>query len=979
LKLENIFVSGIASTEITASGNSGDGFSDGFPGASFGVHCADFYGASGGVKCSESQGFCAGAGGLVTIATSGSSGSCASSSSRCDYNVHRTTNKHDYSSSGSFGSSSSSSGRTAANHAQLNSSECTHSSNRSSFSACSGSITYSRCFCHTSGVTNRGNDSSPFSLPSSRSGVVPTWTAATAANNVQGTRGEKLRNAAPIRVRVGDFGVSAFVKPGEKLSSVTGSPYYIAPEVLQNYYGPEADVWSLGIVVYMLLCGYPPFFADEPVGIFEKVLGGGDADVSHGPWKSISGQAKDLVSRLLVRDPAKRIRPSEILKHSWLLRHTSKATPSTAAPSASSSSSAAAAAATAEATMTARCGPSFKPLRPLSVQLPTQDSPHDSPHQHSARSLRHQSARSRHLPSAMSPHDLSISVPHHQFQPATFCTADSPRSSVTSPQPSVNSPRPSVNSPRSSFNSCRPSVNSHRPSVNCPRPSVNSPHPSVNSPRSSANSPRPSANSPRPSIKHISGGVKNKGGGEKKEGRGNKGRAWHKGDLSRSGSLDAHTHIEHSKQAITQADIRTRAAAATAAVEAAAAAGVPAPAPAPSGGGGSFSTGSARDQLPRAATPLLHRQYPRHRPFLKSASDKAVAPPAAQPKNPNRSFRKSASMPAARTLHDSRDHPDRPMLLMDPTPEAPEALESPQSLPRNTQLLCKSPGASSRVQPDGHSSTECGFSAENTTQSLPGDAHPSAADGKDRTRISRTSRSMPDLAQAASIKAQPDGTTFINTSAPKPTPIINGGVPKPPKSLLSHLSTSSFPARETAMAEPSLPFRNSAGNPSRYGGGRLTRDVVGVIGVKKGRPKRAMHRVEEDAEVAAIGDVRGISPGDSHLSLLGSASKGHATLASTGTADGAAVAAGAAGAGGAAVAGAAGAAVASDAGPFASTFPPRHHGSPFLHPKPLARSTSHSSIPAAFSISPCHSRSSSRCSLDLDSSDLHITPSVIAT
>ncbi|GJP40357.1 hypothetical protein CLOM_g24629 [Closterium sp. NIES-68] len=496
LKLENIFVSGIASTEITASGNSGDGFSDGFPGASFGVHCADFYGASGGVKCSESQGFCAGAGGLVTIATSGSSGSCASSSSRCDYNVHRTTNKHDYSSSGSFGSSSSSSGRTAANHAQLNSSECTHSSNRSSFSACSGSITYSRCFCHTSGVTNRGNDSSPFSLPSSRSGVVPTWTAATAANNVQGTRGEKLRNAAPIRVRVGDFGVSAFVKPGEKLSSVTGSPYYIAPEVLQNYYGPEADVWSLGIVVYMLLCGYPPFFADEPVGIFEKVLGGGDADVSHGPWKSISGQAKDLVSRLLVRDPAKRIRPSEILKHSWLLRHTSKATPSTAAPSASSSSSAAAAAATAEATMTARCGPSFKPLRPLSVQLPTQDSPHDSPHQHSARSLRHQSARSRHLPSAMSPHDLSISVPHHQFQPATFCTADSPRSSVTSPQPSVNSPRPSVNSPRSSFNSCRPSVNSHRPSVNCPRPSVNSPHPSVNSPRSSANSPAPQPTPP---------------------------------------------------------------------------------------------------------------------------------------------------------------------------------------------------------------------------------------------------------------------------------------------------------------------------------------------------------------------------------------------------------------------------------------------------------------------------------------------------
>ncbi|GJP31063.1 hypothetical protein CLOM_g8311 [Closterium sp. NIES-68] len=539
LKLENIFVSGIASTEITASGNSGDGFSDGFPGASFGVHCADFYGASGGVKCSESQGFCAGAGGLVTIATSGSSGSCASSSSRCDYNVHRTTNKHDYSSSGSFGSSSSSSGRTAANHAQLNSSECTHSSNRSSFSACSGSITYSRCFCHTSGVTNRGNDSSPFSLPSSRSGVVPTWTAATAANNVQGTRGEKLRNAAPIRVRVGDFGVSAFVKPGEKLSSVTGSPYYIAPEVLQNYYGPEADVWSLGIVVYMLLCGYPPFFADEPVGIFEKVLGGGDADVSHGPWKSISGQAKDLVSRLLVRDPAKRIRPSRnpqafMAPKAYIKSNTLNSSTFSIIIIISSSSSSK----QQKPQMTARCGPSFKPLRPLSVQLPTQDSPHDSPHQHSARSLRHQSARSRHLPSAMSPHDLSISVPQSPVStshllysrlPSLLCHLSSALCQL--PPPFSQLP-PLLVQLLPSFSQLSPSFSQLSPALS----QLSSPLSQL--PSLLSQLPPPLSQLPRPSIKHISGGVKNKGGGEKKEGRGNKGRAWHKGDLSRSGSLE---------------------------------------------------------------------------------------------------------------------------------------------------------------------------------------------------------------------------------------------------------------------------------------------------------------------------------------------------------------------------------------------------------------------------------------------------------
>uniref|UniRef100_A0A7N0UYL2 non-specific serine/threonine protein kinase n=1 Tax=Kalanchoe fedtschenkoi TaxID=63787 RepID=A0A7N0UYL2_KALFE len=114
-----------------------------------------------------------------------------------------------------------------------------------------------------------------------------------------------------------DFGLSVFFKPGEQFTDVVGSPYYVAPEVLRKLYGPECDVWSAGVIIYILLCGVPPFWDETEQGIFEQVLKG-ELDFVSEPWPSISDGAKDLVKRMLVRDPKKRLTAHEVLCHPWI-------------------------------------------------------------------------------------------------------------------------------------------------------------------------------------------------------------------------------------------------------------------------------------------------------------------------------------------------------------------------------------------------------------------------------------------------------------------------------------------------------------------------------------------------------------------------------------------------------------------------------------------------------------------------------------
>uniref|UniRef100_A0A5B7AWW0 non-specific serine/threonine protein kinase n=1 Tax=Davidia involucrata TaxID=16924 RepID=A0A5B7AWW0_DAVIN len=114
-----------------------------------------------------------------------------------------------------------------------------------------------------------------------------------------------------------DFGLSVFFKPGEKFNEIVGSPYYMAPEVLKRNYGPEVDVWSAGVILYILLCGVPPFWAETEQGVAQAIIRS-VVDFKRDPWPKVSDNAKDLVKKMLNPDPKQRLTAQEVLDHPWL-------------------------------------------------------------------------------------------------------------------------------------------------------------------------------------------------------------------------------------------------------------------------------------------------------------------------------------------------------------------------------------------------------------------------------------------------------------------------------------------------------------------------------------------------------------------------------------------------------------------------------------------------------------------------------------
>ncbi|KAL9238129.1 hypothetical protein vseg_012599 [Gypsophila vaccaria] len=118
-------------------------------------------------------------------------------------------------------------------------------------------------------------------------------------------------------LKITDFGLSVFIEEGKVYKELVGSAYYVAPEVLQRRYSKEVDVWSAGVILYILLSGVPPFWAESEAGIFTEILKG-NLDLESQPWPLISANAKDLIRKMLARDPKTRITAAQALEHPWL-------------------------------------------------------------------------------------------------------------------------------------------------------------------------------------------------------------------------------------------------------------------------------------------------------------------------------------------------------------------------------------------------------------------------------------------------------------------------------------------------------------------------------------------------------------------------------------------------------------------------------------------------------------------------------------
>jgi len=118
---------------------------------------------------------------------------------------------------------------------------------------------------------------------------------------------------------VTDFGLSKSVaNEGDLMKTACGTPAFVAPEILrQERYDSQVDMWSLGVILYTMLCGYPPF-VEKNLPTLYKVIKTGKVEFGRPYWDNVSESAKDCVRGLLTVDKDKRLNPVSLLKHDWL-------------------------------------------------------------------------------------------------------------------------------------------------------------------------------------------------------------------------------------------------------------------------------------------------------------------------------------------------------------------------------------------------------------------------------------------------------------------------------------------------------------------------------------------------------------------------------------------------------------------------------------------------------------------------------------
>ena len=133
------------------------------------------------------------------------------------------------------------------------------------------------------------------------------------------------KNFSKAIIKVSDFGLARFIDEERLATTTCGTPGYVAPEILsQRPYNQTCDFWSVGVVLFILLSGSPPFYDEDNFALFEKIKNC-EYNFDAASWQGISPEAKDFISKLLVADPEARMNGDQILSHPWFLGQQSQA------------------------------------------------------------------------------------------------------------------------------------------------------------------------------------------------------------------------------------------------------------------------------------------------------------------------------------------------------------------------------------------------------------------------------------------------------------------------------------------------------------------------------------------------------------------------------------------------------------------------------------------------------------------------------
>ncbi|XP_031650064.1 calcium/calmodulin-dependent protein kinase type 1B isoform X2 [Oncorhynchus kisutch] len=119
------------------------------------------------------------------------------------------------------------------------------------------------------------------------------------------------------KIVISDFGLSKMEEQG-MLTTACGTPAYVAPELLQQKsYGKEVDLWALGVITYILLCGYPPFYDESESHMYRQIMKA-EYEFDSPYWDEISNSAKDFIPHMLQKEPEERYNCEQALKHLWI-------------------------------------------------------------------------------------------------------------------------------------------------------------------------------------------------------------------------------------------------------------------------------------------------------------------------------------------------------------------------------------------------------------------------------------------------------------------------------------------------------------------------------------------------------------------------------------------------------------------------------------------------------------------------------------